>query len=48
MQTVVLLVVFAFTLFGFSQLTDSAYANQSGERYAPDESKDTWKKSIEF
>ncbi len=48
MQTVVLLVAFAFTLFGFSQLTDSAYANQSGERYAPDESKDTWKKSIEF
>ena len=48
MQTAVLLVVFAFNLFGFSQLTDSAYANQSGERYAPDESKDTWKKSIEF
>ena len=48
MQTAVLLVVFAFTLFGFSQLTDSAYANQSGERYAPDESKDAWQKTKEF
>ena len=26
MQTAVLLVVFAFILFGFSQLTDSAFA----------------------
>jgi carboxymethylenebutenolidase len=27
---------------------DHAFANPSGERYAPDESKDAWKKTIEF
>jgi len=42
------LVVFAFTIFGFSQLTDSAFANPSGERYAPDESKDAWQNTLEF
>ena len=27
---------------------DHAFANPSGERYAPDESKDAWKKTLEF
>jgi len=27
---------------------DHAFANPSGERYAPDESKDAWQKTIEF
>ena len=27
---------------------DHAFANPSGERYAPDESKDAWQKTLEF